>query len=124
MSETFLEESLKGTLAFVREVFPRIDNPWTPSLELKEELWAAVATLPSPRRKPVWSAISELDTILPPILRSRAARLLQCAYRCHQARWKRYRAHEKRFFDMALLLQRNIKVSWNSYMKRLLFQLL
>jgi len=40
-------------------------------LELREELWEAVARMPSPRRRVVWSAISELDSVLPAVFREK-----------------------------------------------------
>ncbi len=51
--------------------------------QLKEEVWEAAARLDSPRRRGVWNILSQLDAVLPNILRNRSARTVQCAYRLY-----------------------------------------
>lgn len=108
---TDIENATRQTLEFVRQELPGIDSPWNQCLELKEELWEAVARLDSPRRRAVWGAISELDAVLPAVFREKKARAVQNAYRCHLARREREKQQLGYFFRMVVTLQRNIKVA-------------
>mmetsp|Transcript_46663 Transcript_46663/g.112155 ORF Transcript_46663/g.112155 Transcript_46663/m.112155 type:complete len:283 (+) Transcript_46663:3-851(+) len=109
---TDIDGGTRETLAYLREQLPGVETPWDHCYCLTEDVWDAVSALPSPRRRTVWRALSDVDAVVPPIIRERKSRILQSAYRCHLARWRRQRAREEFFFAMVVRLQRNIKVAW------------
>jgi hypothetical protein len=85
-------------------------SPWDARWELDEAFIAAVAALESPRRRPIWAAVAQLDTILPPVMRGRTATILQCALRARRARLALRARQTGRRLALVQRLQRNVRV--------------
>ena len=105
------EAAARNTTMMVKRAIPSLSAVWTKSWDLTEELWEGMARLDSPKRRGLWSLISEADGILPQKMRDRAAGVLVYAYRCYlaklQARHFRLAYHMRMF----VLLQCNMRMA-------------
>ena len=82
------ESAAKNTTIVIQREIPGLSTVWTPTWDLSEELFDGLGRLDSPKRRGLWSLISEADGILPVKMRDKAAQVLVYAYRCYIAKLK------------------------------------
>jgi hypothetical protein len=88
-----------------------VARPFTADCTCSDELWAAVAALPSPRRARLAGPLALLDAVLPPLRREHAALAVQGAVRARAARAHAERLRAARFAALVLRLQCNFRVA-------------
>lgn len=100
-----------NTEIMVKRAIPSLTSVWTPTWDLSEELFEGMSKLDSPKRRSLWSLISEADGILPEKLRSRAATMLVYAYRCFLAKLETRLLRTAYQLRMYVRLQCNMRVA-------------
>lgn len=105
------EAAARNTTVMVKQAIPTLSAVWTTSWDLTEELWQGLARLESPKRRGLWTLISEADGILPGKMRARAASILVYAYRCYLAKLEARHFRLAYHMRMYLRLQCNIRMA-------------
>jgi len=101
----------RNTEILVKRAIPSLKSVWTPTWDLSEELFEGMSKLDSPKRRGLWSLISEADGILPAQLRGRAATMLVYAYRCFLAKLETRLLRTAYQLRMYVRLQCNMRVA-------------
>jgi len=94
----------------IKPEFPETTEIWTTTWDIDERFIDRLAKVTSPRRRAIWKAVCEVDVIVPEIMRSKAATMLQYSYRGHTARLELRANQIKRSHRVAIILQSNIRV--------------
>ena len=100
-----------NTAVIVKRAIPNLTSIWTPTWDLSEELFEGMSQLDSPKRRGLWSLISEADGVLPAKMRSRAASVLVYSYRCYVAKLETRQLRAAYQLRMYVRLQCNMKVA-------------
>jgi hypothetical protein len=101
----------KNVTTIINREVPGLSAVWTPSWELKEELWDCLSSLASPKRRGLWTLISEADGILPQKMRERSAAVLVYAYRIYLAKTKARKIRAVYQLRMYIRLQCNMRMA-------------
>jgi hypothetical protein len=101
----------RNTAVMVKRAIPSLTCMWTPNWDLSEELFEGMSKLDSPKRRGLWSLISEADGILPAKMRSRAATVLVYGYRCYLAKLETRQLRAAHQLRMYVRLQCNMRVA-------------
>ena len=105
------EAAAKNTTVVVKRAVPSLSCVWTPTWDLSAELWEGLSRLDSPKRRGLWSLISEADGILPEKMRQRAAAVLVYSYRCYLAKVEARQLLAVYQMRMYIRLQCNVRMA-------------
>ena len=105
------EAAARNMTVVLKRAIPSLSTVWNASWDLSEELFQGLGRLDSPKRRGLWSMITEADGIIPVKMRERASGVLVNAYRCYLAKLESRRLRAVFMMRMYIRLQCNLRMA-------------